>query len=44
VGQLRQRRIPESIEALTAGASTVVFVRAHLVTFRPRSGPRFGQQ
>lgn len=72
VGQLRQRRIPESIEVLTAGASTVVFVRihavgepapeeewlrnnatvvhegqrqrAHLVTFRPRSGPRFSQQ
>lgn len=72
VGQLGQRRVPESIEALTAGASTVVFVRihavgapapeeewlrnnatvvheaqqqrAHLVTFRPRSGPRFGQQ
>jgi hypothetical protein len=72
VGQLRQRRVPESVKALTAGASTVVFVqihavgepapeeewlrnsatvvheaqrqRARLVTFRPRTGPGFGQQ
>jgi hypothetical protein len=72
VGQLRQRRVPESVEALTAGASTVVFVRIHavgepapeeewlrsnatvvgevvhakarLITFRPRTGSRFGGQ
>jgi hypothetical protein len=71
VGQLRQRRVPESVEALTAGASAVVLVqihavgepapeadwlrdnatvvsevrreRAHLMTFRPRIGARFGE-
>jgi hypothetical protein len=31
VGQLRQRRVPESVKALTAGASTVVFVQIHAV-------------
>ena len=69
VGQLRERRVPDSIEALTAGFSTVVVIRihavgepapeeewlrahatlvgevrherAHLATFRPRTGERF---
>jgi hypothetical protein len=31
VGQLRQRRVPESVKALIAGASTVVFVQIHAV-------------
>ena len=31
VGQLGQRHVPESVKRLTAGASTVVFVRVHAV-------------
>lgn len=31
VGQLRQRRVPESIAALTSGGSVVVFIQIHAV-------------